>query len=111
MTAAGGLDGIAEENATPAERAALDMIVFSPRRVTLPPHQPQVVRVGVRVPARLPPGEYRAHMLFRAVPGVVPAVAGQAKLALTGVAVGPNGSGAGTGDASGGVAGVGRSIT
>src|SRR3546814_2581130 len=39
MTAAGGLDEIAEENATPAERAALDMIVFSPRRVTLPPNQ------------------------------------------------------------------------
>src|SRR3546814_1129641 len=87
MTAAGGLDEIAEENATPAERAALDMIVFSPRRVTLPPNQPQVVRVGVRVPARLPPGEYRAHMLFRAVPDVVPAVAGEAKPASTGVSI------------------------
>src|SRR3546814_8043892 len=51
MTAAGGLDEIAEENATPAERAALDMIVLHPRRVTLPPNQPQVRRVGVRVPA------------------------------------------------------------
>ena len=87
MTAAGGLDEIAEENATPAERAALDMIVFSPRRVTLPPNQPQVVRVGVRVPAGLPPGEYRAHMLFRAVPDVVPAVAGEAKSASTGVSI------------------------
>src|SRR3546814_3103527 len=61
MTAVGGLDEIAEENVTPAERAALDMIVFSPRRVTLPPNQPQVVRVGVRVPAGLPAGEYRAQ--------------------------------------------------
>ena len=87
MTAAGGLDEIAEENATPAERAALDMIVFSPRRVTLPPNQPQVVRVGVRVPEGLPPGEYRAHMLFRAVPDVVPAVAGEAKPASTGVSI------------------------
>ena len=87
MTAAGGLDEIAEEKATPAERAALDMIVFSPRRVTLPPNQPQVVRVGVRVPEGLPPGEYRAHMLFRAVPDVVPAVAGEAKSASTGVSI------------------------
>ena len=87
MTAAGGLDEIAEENATPAERAALDMIVFSPRRVTLPPNQPQVVRVGVRVPAGLPPGEYRAHMLFRAVPDVVPAVGAEAKPEGAGVSI------------------------
>ncbi len=87
MTAAGGLDEVAEENATPAERAALDMIVFSPRRVTLPPNQPQVVRVGVRVPQGLPPGEYRAHMLFRAVPDTVPAAAAQARSASTGVSI------------------------
>ena len=87
MTAAGGLDEVAEENATPAERAALDMIVFSPRRVTLPPNQPQVVRVGVRVPEGLPPGEYRAHMLFRAVPDTVPAAAAEARSASTGVSI------------------------
>ena len=87
MTAAGGLDEVAEENATPAERAALDMIVFSPRRVTLPPNQPQVVRVGVRVPEGLPPGEYRAHMLFRAVPDVVPAVGAEAKPEGAGVSI------------------------
>ncbi|MFC3783555.1 hypothetical protein GGR90_001345 [Sphingopyxis italica] len=87
MTAAGGLDEIAEEKATPAERAALDMIVFSPRRVTLPPNQPQVVRVGVRVPEGLPPGEYRAHMLFRAVPDTVPAESAEAKSASTGVSI------------------------
>ena len=58
---------------TPAERIALDMIAFSPRRVTLPPNQPQVIRVGVRVPEGMPPGEYRAHMLFRAVPDAAPA--------------------------------------
>lgn len=75
MTADGRLDEIAEENVTTAERAALDMIVFSPRRVTLPPNQPQVVRVGVRLPEGTPPGEYRAHMLFRAVPDAAPATA------------------------------------
>jgi len=87
MTAAGGLDEVAEENATPAERAALHMIVFSPRRVTLPPNQPQVVRVGVRVPEGLPPGEYRAHMLFRAVPDTVPAAAAEARSASPGVSI------------------------
>jgi len=69
-----------------AARAALDMIAFSPRRVTLPPNQPQVVRVGVRVPEGTPPGEYRAHMLFRAVPGAVPATA-DAKPASMGVSI------------------------
>ncbi|MBJ7502066.1 MAG: molecular chaperone [Sphingopyxis sp.] len=87
MTAEGGLDEIAEENVTVAERAALDMIVFSPRRVTLPPNQPQVVRVGVRVPEGLPPGEYRAHMLFRSVPDAVPAEAVAAKSAGAGVSI------------------------
>lgn len=88
MTAEGGLDEIDEASVTPAERAALDMIVFSPRRVTLPPNQPQVIRVGVRVPDGLAPGEYRAHMLFRAVPDTVPAVAPDpAKPAATGVSI------------------------
>lgn len=86
MTAEGGLDEIAEENVTPAERAALDMIAFSPRRVTLPPNQPQVVRVGVRLPEGTPPGEYRAHMLFRSVPDAAPASA-EAKPAGEGVSI------------------------
>ncbi|UNK80008.1 molecular chaperone [Sphingopyxis granuli] len=78
MTADGGLDEIAEAEATPAEKAALAMIAFSPRRVVLPPNQPQVIRVGVRVPEGTPPGEYRAHMLFRAVPESVAATAPKA---------------------------------
>lgn len=88
MTAVGGLEEIAEENATPAERTALGMIAFSPRRVTLPPNQPQVIRVGVRIPENTPPGEYRAHMLFRAVPDAAAAVAADAaKPAATGVSI------------------------
>jgi hypothetical protein len=73
MTADGGLETVDETNATPAERAALDMIRFSPRKIVLPPNQPQVVRLGVRVPEGLATGEYRAHMLFRAVPDAVAA--------------------------------------
>ena len=88
MTAVGGLEEIAEENATPAERTALGMIAFSPRRVTLPPNQPQVIRVGVRIPENTPPGEYRAHMLFRAVPDAAAAIAADAaKPAATGVSI------------------------
>lgn len=72
MTAAGGLDEVAEGDANATEQAALAMISFSPRRVVLPPNQPQVVRVGVRIPEGLAPGEYRAHMLFRAIPDATP---------------------------------------
>lgn len=89
MTPEGGLEEIDEAKMTPAERAALDMIAFSPRRVTLPPNQPQVIRVGVRLPEGLAPGEYRAHMLFRAVPDAAPApaAADPSKPAPTGVSI------------------------
>jgi hypothetical protein len=87
MTAEGGLDEIAEDKANAAEKLALDMIAFSPRRVTLPPNQPQVIRVGVRVPEGTPPGEYRAHMLFRAVPDAAAAVPAEAKPAGAGVSI------------------------
>jgi P pilus assembly chaperone PapD len=56
-----------------AEQQALDMITFAPRRVTLAPNQPQMIRVGARPPAELPDGEYRVHMLFRAIPAPKPA--------------------------------------
>lgn len=67
-------DGSLEEVETPnaAEQAALDMIRYAPRRVTLPPNQPQAIRIGARVPAELIDGEYRVHMLFRAVPQATP---------------------------------------
>ena len=72
MRADGSLQEILPENATPQERAMLDMLVYSPRRVTLPPNQPQTIRIGVRPPAGLPDGEYRAHLLFRSVRDAVP---------------------------------------
>ena len=57
---------------TPAEKAAQDMIVFAPRKVTLPPNQPQAVRVSARAPRGLADGEYRVHLLFRAIPEPTP---------------------------------------
>jgi len=53
---------------TDREKAAEDMIIFSPRRVTLAPNEPQSIRIVARPPEGLPDGEYRVHLLFRAIP-------------------------------------------
>lgn len=42
-------------------------IVFSPRRVTLPPKGRQKVRLALRRPGDVPEGEYRAHLKFSPV--------------------------------------------
>ena len=54
--------------ASPREKTAQDMILYAPRRVTIAPGQPQTIRISARAPAGLADGEYRAHLLFRAVP-------------------------------------------
>lgn len=74
MDANGRLDEVAPDAVTPREQATLAMISYAPRRVTLLPNQTQTIRVGARFPADLPDGEYRAHMLFRAIPDAVAAV-------------------------------------
>lgn len=66
----GSLAEVKEANAT--EKSAQDMIVYAPRKVVLPPNQPQSVRIAARPPAGLPDGEYRAHILFRAIPDPTP---------------------------------------
>lgn len=73
MTPDGKLADVTEPNA--AEKSAQDMILFAPRRVTLPPNQPQAIRLSARAPQGLPDGEYRVHMLFRAIPAPRPQVA------------------------------------
>jgi hypothetical protein len=67
-------DGSLEEvpNPTAAEKAAADMLIFAPRRITLAPHEPQSIRIAARPPAGLPDGEYRVHLLFRAIPPATP---------------------------------------
>ena len=47
---------------------AESMIFYAPRRVTLAPREPQTIRISARAPQGLPDGEYRVHLLFRAVP-------------------------------------------
>jgi len=49
-------------------RSALPLLKWSPHRVTLPANEAQMVRVMVRIPPDLPPGEYRAHFNAIAVP-------------------------------------------
>ena len=63
-------DGSLVDVATPndAERAAEEMILYAPRKVTLPPNQPQTINIAARAPAGLADGEYRVHLLFRAIP-------------------------------------------
>lgn len=75
MTAEGRLEEVVTGTESEKEKATLAMVSYAPRRVTLPPNQPQVIRVGARIGTELPDGEYRAHMLFRAVPDAQPAVA------------------------------------
>jgi hypothetical protein len=73
MTPEGNLVEVTDP--TPQEKAAADMIVYAPRRVTLAPHEPQSIRIAARPPQGLPDGEYRVHMLFRAVPAATPVAA------------------------------------
>ncbi len=68
MSKEGRLTAVTPEEANQIEQAAKAMIRYAPRRVTLPPNQPQAIRIGVRAPQDLPDGEYRVHMLFRAIP-------------------------------------------
>ena len=78
MTEEGGLEDVNQPG--PNDKAAEDMIVYAPRRVTLAPKEPQAIRIAARPPAGLADGEYRVHLLFRAIPPanpVVPAAAGE----------------------------------
>jgi P pilus assembly chaperone PapD len=66
MTPDGMLHDVTDPNA--GEQMAQSMIVYAPRRVTLAPSEPQTIRISARAPKDLPDGEYRVHLLFRAVP-------------------------------------------
>jgi hypothetical protein len=70
MTPEGNLVEVADPTVT--DKTAADMIVYAPRRVTLAPHQPQSIRIAARPPQGLPDGEYRVHLLFRAIPPATP---------------------------------------
>lgn len=68
MTDNGRLEPVEKVDANDIEEAALGMIRYAPRRISLPPGQPQSVRLSARPGADLPDGEYRVHMSFKAIP-------------------------------------------
>ena len=72
MTEEGGLEDVAEPTA--ADKLAQDMIVYAPRKVVLAPREPQAIRIAARVPQGIADGEYRVHLLFRAIPPAAPIV-------------------------------------
>ena len=76
MTPDGGLVDVATPSAE--DETARDMIVYAPRRITLAPRQPQSIRIAARPPQGLPDGEYRVHLLFRAIPPATPAASAEA---------------------------------
>lgn len=82
----GELVPVEPEEANDGEKAALEMIRYAPRRVTLPPAQPQSVRISARPGADLPDGEYRVHMSFAALPRVQ-AVAQPAEEVANGISI------------------------
>jgi fimbrial chaperone protein len=66
MTDKGGYNTI---KADPNDPHTVDkMVIFSPRQVVIRPEQHQLVRLSVRRPADLPPGEYRGHLTFTRLP-------------------------------------------
>ena len=70
MTPDGVLHDVTDPSA--AEQLAQSMISYAPRRVTLAPREPQTIRISARAPKDIPDGEYRVHLLFRAVPPPTP---------------------------------------
>lgn len=72
MTDQGELVDIDPAATNEGEKAALSLIRYAPRRVTLLPNQPQSIRIGLNPVEGLPDGEYRVHMLFRALPKTAP---------------------------------------
>jgi len=73
MKADGTLEDVTEAN--DKEKTAQSMILYAPRRVTIAPNEPQTIRISARAPQGVPDGEYRAHLLFRAIPPPRPVTA------------------------------------
>ena len=70
MTQDGALEDVDQPN--DRDKLAEDMIIYHPRRVDLAPRTPQTIRITARPGPNIPDGEYRVHMLFRAIPPATP---------------------------------------
>jgi P pilus assembly chaperone PapD len=89
MNKEGMLDDVAVGAANDIETKTIAMISYAPRRIVLVPNQPQAIRIGLRAPQGLPDGEYRAHMLFRAIPAAKPVTAPSAPASGLSIALTP----------------------
>lgn len=60
------------EDLSPSAAASLPiaspMLRYSPRQVTLKPNERQTIKLAIRRPQGLANGEYRSHLLFKALP-------------------------------------------
>ncbi len=72
MNADGSLEEVVLTEASEIQTKTLAMVSYAPRKVTLAPNQPQSIRIGFRPAPGLPDGEYRVHLLFRAIPEARP---------------------------------------
>lgn len=61
-------DNLSDEAGKAEVKTASAMLRHSPRRVTLRGSESQTIRLMVRAPADLPPGEYRSHFQVVSVP-------------------------------------------
>lgn len=68
MDEAGAMHPI--EEPVEGQHFAEEMLRYSPRQITLEPGVGQTVRIMVRKPTSLAPGEYRSHLLFSKQPQV-----------------------------------------
>lgn len=66
MSEVGEFSGI--DTPAPGEQFADGLLRYSPRQVTVAPGVGQVVRIMLRKPADLVPGEYRSHLQFDKLP-------------------------------------------
>jgi len=67
MTEDGGYETIKDEDikANGEEKFADDLIVYSPKKVTLKANETQTIRLMFKKPANLASGEYRSHLLLQ----------------------------------------------
>lgn len=68
MTPDRGLRPVAEGERADDLRPARDHVLFAPRQAVVAPNSTQAVRLMARVPADLPPGEYRSHLMITEAP-------------------------------------------
>jgi P pilus assembly chaperone PapD len=68
MTETGEMKILEPGEEHPDEQFADNLVRFTPRQVVLQPRVAQTLRLQLRLPEGLSEGEYRSHLLFRAIP-------------------------------------------